>query len=64
MTSLRDRVPLFLLGHLIALRNVTVGHFANEVGVRVEEHDMEVLDGMNRLESRPVLEPHNLLESA
>ena len=55
---------LGLHSDFIALRDVAVGHFANEVGVRVEEHDVKVLDGMDGLESGPILEPHDLLGSA
>lgn len=49
-----------ILKHL-PLWNVTVGDRADEVGIRVEHHDMEVFHGTNRLEATPVLEPDNLI---
>lgn len=51
-----------ILKHL-PLWNVTVGDGADEVGIRVEQHDMEVFHGTNRLEATPVLEPDNLFKS-
>ncbi len=51
------------LNKLVALGNVAVGHLADKVGIRIEEHDVKMLDGMDGLESGPVLEPHDLLGS-
>lgn len=47
------------------IRNLALGHVAicdlvDEGRVGVEEHDVEVLDGVNRLEGGPVLEPRDL----
>ena len=52
-----------LYNKLVALGNVAVGHLADKVGIRIEEHDVKVLDGMDGLESGPILEPHDLLGS-
>lgn len=46
---------------LFTLRHVAVCNLLDELGVWVEEHDVEVLHGMNRLQSGPVLEPHDLV---
>lgn len=54
----REQEPLLLGpsegGHVVA------GEAPDGVGVRVVEHDVEVLDGVDRLERRPVLEPEEL----
>lgn len=52
-----------LYNKLVALGNVAVGHLADKVGIRIEEHDVKVLDGVDGLESGPILEPHDLLGS-
>jgi len=52
---------LALYSEFVALRNVAVGHLAHKVGIRVEEHDVKVLDGMDGLESGPILEPHDMI---
>src|SRR5690242_8600960 len=41
---------------LVTLRHIAVCDFLDELGIRVEEHDVEVFHRMNRLQGSPVLE--------
>lgn len=42
-------------------RNITVRDVLDEVGIRIVQHDVEVLDGMHALQTLPVLEPRVLV---
>lgn len=48
-------------GRFLGQRDVTIGDLLDEAKVRVVQHDMEVLDGVHRLEAFPVLEPDDLV---
>jgi hypothetical protein len=52
------RKPSFRL--LSTERRIAISNLLYELRVRIEEHDMEVLHGVNRLERSPVLEPNHL----
>lgn len=56
----RRRAPSLPLSYLLTQWYITVGDFIHEFHVRVIEHDMEVLHGMDGLEGPPVLEPDDL----
>lgn len=60
MRLLAHRLSTFHTALQLAARNVPVGDFSYEIGVGVEQHDVDVLDGMNRLEAIRVLEPDAL----
>jgi hypothetical protein len=40
-----------------ALGDIAVGYLADKGRVWVQQHDMEMLDSVDRLERRPVFEP-------
>jgi hypothetical protein len=42
-------------------RNIAVRNLLDELGIRIVQHDVEVLDSMHALQTLPVLEPRVLI---
>lgn len=58
--ALQHRHSATDVSYLLAQGDVPVGDLPDKARIRVVEHDMEVLDGMDRLQDAPVPEPDDL----
>lgn len=50
----------FAVLHPLDKRHIPMGELPHKIHVRVVDHDMEMLDGVDRFQGLPVLEPNNL----
>lgn len=58
--SLPPSEPRFAVLYSLNKRHIPVGELPHKIHVRIVDHDMEMLDGVDRFQGLPILEPNNL----